>query len=164
MEDTAEEDPDEDDHKLTGALHEFYHAFPHVVSNLNVDISAFPVATRRMRAKAGFNEEDTPKATDNVDTSHFLNKLDGVEEKMNPSSNALVKGDSTPLEYTSSPETKEKKENYEQYMPYFLHVPVKKIRKTFENTMQHGSILCLALRYIRRSSHHTLLTMYGEGM
>jgi hypothetical protein len=46
---------------------------------------------------------------------------------------------STPLQYTSLPEVKEKKENYEQYRPYFLHVPVEKIRKTFENTTQHAT-------------------------
>jgi hypothetical protein len=46
---------------------------------------------------------------------------------------------STPLQYTSLPEVKEKKENYKQYQPYFLHVPVEKIRKTFENTTQHAT-------------------------
>jgi hypothetical protein len=48
--DVDEDDPDRDEYELAGALHEFYHAFQ-VVSNLN-DISAFPVATRRMREKA----------------------------------------------------------------------------------------------------------------
>jgi hypothetical protein len=48
--DVDEDDPDGDDYELAGALHEFYHAFQ-VVPNLN-DISAYPVATQRMRADA----------------------------------------------------------------------------------------------------------------
>jgi hypothetical protein len=48
--DADKDDPDGDKYELAGALHEFYHTFQ-VVSNLN-DISAYPVATRRMRVKA----------------------------------------------------------------------------------------------------------------
>jgi hypothetical protein len=62
--DVDEDDPDGDEYELAGALHEFYHAFQ-VVSNLN-DISAYPVATRRMRmkAKAELQDEETkPVAT-----------------------------------------------------------------------------------------------------
>lgn len=36
-------------------------------------------------------------------------------------------------------ETVKKPIDYERYRPYFLHVPIEKIRKTFERTTQHAS-------------------------
>jgi hypothetical protein len=149
--DVDEDDPDGDEYELAGALHEFYHAFQ-VVSNLN-DFSAFPVATRRMREKAKAELQDEEEEFEDIEPNDFLNEsddttpMDSNETKpvTAPSTSAdeptdqAVTGDNTPLQYTSLPETKEKKENYEQYRPYFLHVPVKKIRKTFENTTQHAT-------------------------
>ena len=38
-----------------------------------------------------------------------------------------------------NPEIQKKKVDYETYKPYFLHVPTKKIRKTFENTTQFAT-------------------------
>ena len=32
-----------------------------------------------------------------------------------------------------------RRKNYERYRPYFLHVPVEKVKKTFENTTQHAA-------------------------
>jgi hypothetical protein len=117
------------------------------VSNLN-DISAFPVATRRMREKAKAEPQDEEEEFENIEPNEFLNESDDTtptdsnETKPVTTSSIsadeptdqAVAGENTPLQYTSLPETKEKKENYEQYRPYFLHVPIKKIRKTFENT------------------------------
>jgi hypothetical protein len=149
--DVDEDDPDGDDYELAGALHEFYHAFQ-VVFSLN-DISAFPVATRSMREKAKAELKDEEEESEDIESNDFLNEpedttpsdsndtkpattpSDGADE---PTDHAIA-GEDTPLQYTSLPETKEKKENYEQYRPYFLHVPVEKIRKTFENTTQHAT-------------------------
>jgi hypothetical protein len=164
--DVDEDDPDGDDYELAGALHEFYHAFQ-VVSNLN-NISAYPVATRRMRAKvkasqpvatrrvrtkAKTKQQDEVTKPEEANPNDFLNDPDNVMPSANdattpaeaPSANEdkatdrVVGENSTPLHYTSLPEVKEKKENYEQDRSYFLHVPVKKIRKTFENTTQHAT-------------------------
>jgi hypothetical protein len=164
--DVDEDDPDGYDYELAGALHEFYHAFQ-VVSNLN-DISAYPVATRRMRAKAKASQPVTTrrvrtkaktKQQDEVmnpkeaDPHDLLNDPDDVMPSANDTIESVkaplanegedtdqaVGENSTPLHYTSLPEVKEKKENYEQYRPYFLHVPVKKICKTFKNTTQHAT-------------------------
>jgi hypothetical protein len=146
-----EDDPDGDEYELAGALHEFYHAFQ-VVSNLN-DISAFPVATRRMREKAKAELQDEETESKDTEPSDFLNDPDNITHTDNkrtepvkaPSTtdndltDQAVAEKSTPLLYTSLPETEEKKENYEQYRPYFLHVPVEKIRKTFKNTTQHAT-------------------------
>jgi hypothetical protein len=149
--DVDEDNPDGDEYELAGALHEFYHAFQ-VVSNLN-DISAFPVATRRMREKAKAELQDKEEESEDTETGDFLNEPDDITPTDSdepkpvtaPSNNTdeptdqAVAGENTPLQYTSLPETNEKKENYEQYRPYFLHVPVKKICKMFENTTQHAT-------------------------
>jgi hypothetical protein len=52
---------------------------------------------------------------------------------------SAVKGEDTPFTYSTLPEIKEKKENCKQFRPYFLHVPVEKICKTFKNTPQHAT-------------------------
>jgi hypothetical protein len=164
--DVDEDDPDGDDYELAGALHEFYNAFQ-VVSNLN-DISAYPVATRRMRekakakqpvttqrvrAKAKKKRQDKVTKPEEAHPNDFLNDPDDVIPSANDATNPVevpsvnedkatdqaVEENSTPLQYTSLPEVKEKKENYKQYRPYFLHVPVEKIRKTFENTTPHAT-------------------------
>ena len=44
-----------------------------------------------------------------------------------------------PLETNTEVESKPSKVNYEQYRPYFLHVPKHKVQKTFENTTQHAT-------------------------
>jgi hypothetical protein len=154
--DVDEDDPDGDEYELAGALHEFYHAFQ-VVSNLN-DISAFPVATQRMRekAKAELRDEGT-ESKDTTELNDFLNDPNNIaptdSKETTPVTTPVitpttgedgltdqaVAEKSKPFLYTSLPETKEKKENYEQYRPYFLHVPVEKIRKTFKNTTQHAT-------------------------
>jgi hypothetical protein len=71
--DVDEDDPNGDDYELAGALHEFYHALQ-VVSNLN-DISAFPVATRKMQANKAKAEQGEDRTTSPEDTSvmDFLN-------------------------------------------------------------------------------------------
>jgi hypothetical protein len=164
--DVDEDDPDGDQYELAGALHEFYHAFQ-VVSNLN-DISAYPVATRRMRAKtkarqpvatrrlkmkAKIKQQDEETKTEDANPDDFLNDPDDITPSANDATEPVeapsaheeeatdqaVGENSTPLQYTSLPEVKEKKENYEQYRPYFLHVPVEKICKTFKNTTQHAT-------------------------
>jgi hypothetical protein len=147
-----EDDPDRDEYELAGALHEFYHSFQ-VVSNLN-DISAFPVATQRMREKAKTELQDEETESKDTEPNNFLNDPDDTTPtdnkntepvkapsttKDDPTDQAVGEkstSNTTPLLYTSLPKTKEKKENHEQYRPYFLHVPVEKIRKTFENTTQ----------------------------
>jgi hypothetical protein len=74
--DVDEDDPDRDEFELAGALHEFYHAFQ-VVSNLN-DISAFPVATRRMRGKAKAELRDEEGESKDVEPNDFLNEPDDI--------------------------------------------------------------------------------------
>ena len=44
-----------------------------------------------------------------------------------------------PLESNSGVKSTPSKINYEQYQPYFLHVPKHKVQKTFENTTQHAT-------------------------
>jgi hypothetical protein len=44
-----------------------------------------------------------------------------------------------PLEVTGETQTRPKPINYEKYRPYFLHVPVEKVRRTFQNTTQFAS-------------------------
>jgi hypothetical protein len=149
--DVDEDDPDREEYELAGALHEFYYAFQ-VVSNVN-DISVFPVATRRMREKAKAELQDEGTESKDTELNDFLNDPDDTTPmdnketepaiapyttKDDPTDQAVAEK-STPLLYTSLPKTKERKENYKQYRPYFLHVPIKKIRKTFKNTTQHAT-------------------------
>jgi hypothetical protein len=112
-----------------------------------------PVTTRRVKRKAKTKRQDEMTNPEEANPNDFLNDSDVVTSSANdvtePAEAPLVNEDkatdqavgenSTPLQYTSLPEVKEKKENYEQYRPYFLHVPVEKIRKTFENTTQHAT-------------------------
>jgi hypothetical protein len=80
------------------------------------------------------NDPDDTTPTDN-DTPGPVEASSTTKDK--PTDQAVGEN-STPLLYTSLHEVKEKKENYEQYRPSFLHVPVEKICKTFKNTTQHA--------------------------
>ncbi len=124
----------------TGALHEFTVAF-HRVSDLN-RLSGFPVQTRRMAKNNPITDKEpspnTPKETD-------LTPENVVDTKDQPSipteiddngTDKAVKDEDTKLSHTGTPEVKTRKINYDQYRPYFLHVPTEKVRKTFENTTQ----------------------------
>jgi hypothetical protein len=109
------------------------------------------VTTRRVKTKAKTKQQDEVTKSKKANPNDFLNDPDDIIPSANdatepaeaPSVNEdkatdqAVGENSTPLHYTSLPEVKEKKESYEQYRPYFVHVPVEKIRKTFENTTQH---------------------------
>jgi hypothetical protein len=171
--DVDEDDPDGDQYELAGALHEFYHAFQ-VVSNLN-DISAFPVATRRMRDKAKAELQDKGEEFEDIESNDFLNEsnditpTDSNETKPvtapptsadEPTDQAVAE-ENTPLLYTSLPETKEKKENYEQYRPYFLHVHFLSRKSARLSKTPHSMPLTLSQdpRSTRPFNHPTLPTI-----
>jgi hypothetical protein len=121
--DVDKDDPNGEGYELAGALHEFYHAF-HVVSNLN-DISAYPVATQRMKAKAKAKQQDELTKPEDSSPNDFLNDPDDTPSTGNgatepsevpstiqdkPTDHQAVGESNTPLHDTSLPEVKEKKE------------------------------------------------------
>ena len=55
----------------------------------------------------------------------------------------------SPIEVQPIVKVKTKEVNYEKYRPHFLHVPVEKIRKTFENTTQYATSVLAGKNYMQ---------------
>jgi hypothetical protein len=130
-----DEDSDDKDGYTNGALHEFRVAF-HIVSDLNSDFEAFPTVTRRIKKillqkeakeKGRSKDDDTPRGEEEE------------EEKTPIDTEAAVKDEDTDLQFTDTSQVKDSRKDYTKYRPYFLHVPVDKLQKTFENTSQFAT-------------------------
>jgi hypothetical protein len=52
---------------------------------------------------------------------------------------AAVKDEDTDLQFMDVLQVKDSRKDYAKYRPYFLHVPVDKVRKTFKNTTQFAT-------------------------